>query len=112
MNATRGDFYWLLASVQQMKTNKQVFARSDRAEIHLRFRLVSIVAGRKTLLLPKSKQERLHGLFRFELCVANMLSQTKKLRSLVDLFTVYYKQIHLTGYVRSSPIAEKCALPF
>jgi len=85
-----------LLPVQQMETNKQVFASSNLAEIRLHFRLVSFVARRKTLRLPKSKQEnRLHGLFCCELFAASMFSQKKKLRSLVDLFTVLWNRDHL-----------------
>lgn len=78
-----------MLSVQQMEANKQVYTISNWAEIRLRFRLVSVVAGRKTQRSFQSKQEnRLHGLFCCELFVANMFSETKKLRSPVDLFTV------------------------
>ena len=49
--------FFRLLSVQQMEANKQVYASSTWAEIRLGFRLVSIVAGRKTQRLPNQNNK-------------------------------------------------------
>ena len=49
--------FFRLLSVQQMEGNKQVYASSNWAEIRLGFRLVSIVAGRKTQRLPSQNSK-------------------------------------------------------